>query len=177
MDAVGRHVRLLVEQTGNLFFHTVRWSADGSRLYLIHGLQNEQRIFALPLEGGTLEEITDPTSGAAVQRDFDLDPNDLSMSISPDGQHSAFVAYRQGLWGLYIGDASRRDAHFLTDAGRQFNEPPIWSRDGRHIAYVAWLGDQVDVFVLDPRSSPPVIQRLTNDHAIEAGVAWRPQGR
>jgi Tol biopolymer transport system component len=177
MNALGREVRLLSRPDNHLFFHTVRWAADGERMYLFHGALNDLRIFSVRLDGSEFEELTTAATAGTVQRDYDLDPNNLSMSISPDGQRSAFVAYRRGVWGLYLGDEQRRNAEWVAPAGRQYSEPPIWSRDGSQVAYVAMLRDTIDLYILNPNTIPPRVEQLTHDRAIESGISWRPQGR
>ncbi|MBE0690930.1 MAG: PD40 domain-containing protein [Anaerolineae bacterium] len=172
MDAIGRAYYSLVPE-GSGFFHTARWSEDGQHVYLFQGAQDSQRIFSVQLDGSDFYEVTEEVS-AGLRRDFDIDPHSLSLSISPDGDRSAFVAFRNGQWGIYLADERRRNAHMIAAIGRQYNEQPIWSRDGEHVAYVARMDGRVDVYLIHTNTPTPVPQRLTHDLAIEASISWRP---
>lgn len=172
MDAIGRNDRPLVPP-GSGYFHTARWSQDGQYVYLFQGAQDTQRIYSVRSDGSDFYEITEEVS-AGLRRDFDVDPNSLSLSISPSGDRSAFIAFRDGQWGVYLADERRRNARLIASIGRQYNEQPIWSRDGEHVAYVARMEDGVDVYLIHTNTPTPTPQRLTHDLAIEASISWRP---
>ncbi|MCL4250047.1 MAG: PD40 domain-containing protein [Anaerolineae bacterium] len=172
MDAIGRETYRLIPE-GNGFFHTARWSADGQHIYLFQGAQDSQRIFSVRLDGSEFFEVTAEVS-AGLRRDFDIDPNSLALAISPDGNRSAFIAFRNGQWGVYLADERRRNARLIAPVGRQYNEQPIWSRDGERIAYVALMDGGVDVYLIHADTPTPTPLRLTHDRAIEASISWRP---
>jgi len=172
MDAIGRNEHPLVPP-GNGNFHTARWSNDGQHIYLFQGVQNSQRIFSVRIDGTEFYEITQEVS-TGLRRDFDVDPNTLSRSLSPSGDRSAFITFRDGQWGVYLADERRRNARLIAPVGKQYSEQPIWSRDGEQVAYVARLEGGVDVYLIHTNTPTPTPQRLTHDSAIEASISWRP---
>ena len=70
-------------------------------------------------------------------------------------------------WQLYWYDLDQREATLLTDGKRSRNENPVWSRDGRQLAYssTARNGTDTDVWVRDMASGQ-------SRAVVTAGGAW-----
>ena len=52
---------------------------------------------------------------------------------------------------------------------------PVWSPDGRHIAFASKRDGNVEIYVMDSDGNNP--RRLTNDPASDASPVWSPDGR
>jgi TolB protein len=172
MDADGQHVRRVIPVDSGAI--AVNWSSDGQRLYLFSFTGNQQLIFSVNLDGSGFEQVDQQDARAAIQRDLDVDPAAVSGSVSPDGQHRLFSAFRAGSWGIYVADAQRQNARRLADAGRQYAEAPVWSRGGEWVAFIALTSTGLDLFVIDPMAAVAPALRLTRDENVEANVSWRP---
>ncbi|MDE2943390.1 MAG: CehA/McbA family metallohydrolase [Gemmatimonadota bacterium] len=90
-------------------------------------------------------------------------------AFSPDGAAIAF-AYQGRIWAV---PAEGGVARQLT-SGTGYHSQPSWSSDGRHIAYAADIGLNLDIFLLDLESGES--RRLTEDPAIDMRPRFSPDG-
>jgi Tol biopolymer transport system component/C-terminal processing protease CtpA/Prc len=91
-------------------------------------------------------------------------------SISPDGQQIAFTF--QG--NLYLLPAGGGTARLLVASGHH-NSAPVWSPDGKLLAYAANVYGNNDVFLVSAEGGPS--RRLTTHSASEVPVAFTPDGK
>jgi len=91
-------------------------------------------------------------------------------SISPDGRQIAFTF--QG--NLYLVPAAGGTARLLVSSGRH-NSAPVWSPDGKLLAYAANVYGNDDVFVVSAEGGPS--RRLTYNSAPETPFAFTPDGK
>jgi imidazolonepropionase-like amidohydrolase/Tol biopolymer transport system component len=97
---------------------TLTVSPDGR--HLIFSLLGH--LFRLPIEGGAAEQLTFGPS-------YDNDP-----AFSPDGRRVAFVSDRDGgAANIFLLDLSTRTISQVTRESQAGQ--PVWSRDGRSLAY------------------------------------------
>lgn len=91
-------------------------------------------------------------------------------SLSPDGSQVAF-SWQGDLWVVASrgGEARRLTVHPARD------QMPIWSPDGKTIAFASDRFGSMDLFALDGRGSEP--RRLTFESASELPSAWSRDGR
>ncbi|GAA4547312.1 amidohydrolase family protein [Amycolatopsis samaneae] len=90
-------------------------------------------------------------------------------ALSPDGRAVVFKALND-LWLLPIGDKPRRLTH------DQFSEwDPVWSPDGKSIAYASDKAGTEDLYVLDVASGQE--KRATSLPGAEVSPAWSPDGK
>ena len=88
---------------------------------------------------------------------------------SPDGKRLVFSALSR----LYVRDLPDGTPRRLTSS--QAGEfAPVWSPDGRWIAYVTWEPDGGHVWKIPAEGGEP--RRLTNRAAFYSEVAWSPDG-
>jgi Tol biopolymer transport system component/C-terminal processing protease CtpA/Prc len=91
-------------------------------------------------------------------------------AISPDGRQIAFAF--EG--SLYLVPASGGAARLLvSNGGRNFR--PVWSPDGRMLAYAADINGNYDVYVVAANGGPS--RRLTTHSANELPLSFTPDGR
>lgn len=91
-------------------------------------------------------------------------------SISPDGAQIAFTF--QG--NLYLVPASGGAARLLVANGRH-TSAPVWSPDGKLLAYASDVHGNNDVFVVSAEGGAS--RRLTYHSASETPIAFAPDGR
>jgi Tol biopolymer transport system component len=161
----GGVARPLVESTDGAQ-RTPRWSPDGQQVTYLVG----QVLFSAPAFGGTARPLID-ASGYEY----------ASPALSPDGATVAFA--RQD--GIYLRPISGGEPSKL--AAARWPSYPVWSPDGRRIAYVsdnAWYVYSADmlgniapssIWVADVagRSTTQVTEA---DH-LNAAPTWLPDGR
>lgn len=91
-------------------------------------------------------------------------------SISPDGSRLAFTF--QG--NLYLVPTAGGPARLLVANGHH-TSAPVWSPDGRMLAYAADTYGNKDVFLVSAEGGPS--RRLTQHSAAETPIAFTPDGR
>lgn len=170
-DHIGRSIRRLTASDG--VYTQPRWSADGTRLVFTSLNEAPNGIYTIDIDGSNFRRLDDPGNPGEMILDLAYDPGNLSQMFSPDGSRFAFMTFRDQAWGIYVSrDGSRQDARLLVDVGR-FTETPIWSPDGRRMAYTAQRDGLIDLFVIDVDGGATP-QRLTFSRALDVSPAWRP---
>jgi Tol biopolymer transport system component len=115
-----------------------------------------------------------------VWEDFPLDnTGTFQGSVSPDGRHIAFVDWKAGK--IAVRDLTTGQARFVTPTGGyapEWGMYPVFSRDGRHVAYQWFLQDSHDVRVagLDG-SEPRVLFHGVGDSPWMHPAGWSADGR
>jgi Tol biopolymer transport system component len=126
-------------------FDYLSWSPDGTRL-AFHALASDvSGIYLLSADGFGLARLTD---GPGL---------DTQPTWSPDGSMLAFrrshLSEQWWQWHLVVISADGSDEHIVaSDVGEQASPSWTtisWSPDGRRIAFTAWVGPAVQVFVVN----------------------------
>jgi imidazolonepropionase-like amidohydrolase len=109
---------------------------------------------------------------------FDYQMNDAELTVrqirdahpSPDGKRLVFSALDK-LWMVDLPNGSPRR---LTSA-HEGEHSPVWSPDGKFVAYVTWTDDGGDIYRIaaDGKSKP---ERLTTQSAFYDRIAYSPDG-
>ena len=86
----------------------------------------------------------------------------------------AFVGTDRGLPQIFVVGADGTGRRRLTD-GPGSSTTPVWSPDGRTIAFVRQIGDGSQVYVMNADGGAP--RALTAGAGRVAGPAWSPDGR
>jgi Tol biopolymer transport system component len=92
----------------------------------------------------------------------------LTPTLSPDGEHVAFVALND-LWVMRIGQPPRR---ITNDSAYQVD--PAWSPDGRYLAYSSDKAGTQDLYIHDMQTGTDC-QVTSRDDAV-VSAAWSPDG-
>ena len=172
MDRVGRNLRRLTRQGG--IYTQPRWSSDGQRVIFIALDEAPNGLYSINFDGSNLQNLLAAAdTPSALTLDLGIEAGSMARASSPDGSHTAFMSFRNQSWGIYLArDVSRRDARLLIAIGYPA-EAPVWSPDGRRMAFIAQLGSTTDLYVIgvDAGSQP---RRLTASRSFEASPVWRP---
>ncbi|MFL5799503.1 MAG: YceI family protein [Actinomycetota bacterium] len=150
-----------------------RWSPDGELIAFTRGENRDPlppiiRIFTVRLDGSGLHAVTRG------------EVEDAAPSFSPDGSLIAFVRTTDiystdGFSEIWVTNADGARPQKLTDDGSTVKDGPVWSPDGRWIAFGAFGGPgNEDVWVM--RSDGTHMHRLTTDPGYEYSPAWSPDG-
>jgi Tol biopolymer transport system component len=151
MNANGTGVRLVSPNIAGDPFS--KWSPDGGRLAFLVGSFGQGALRVLDLQGGRERRI-----GKSVVRDFDW---------SPDGKR---LVYESSSGVMWIIAASGSGPSKRLRAGHG----PVWSADGKWIAYFAGTRN-ADIFKVSARGgSKPV--RLTRHRGADYSPQWSPKG-
>ncbi len=102
--------------------------------------------------------------------------DDITASLSPDGERVAFASRRNGYWDLYLLELGTGDLTRLTDT-LEYDASPSWSPDGQWLVYESYVDDNLEIFIrsaTDPSQAPI---HLTENPAADHSPAWSPKGR
>jgi dipeptidyl aminopeptidase/acylaminoacyl peptidase len=107
----------------------------------------------------------------------DLHVNGFDPSVSPDGTKLVYCSLRKDQYSeIYIANADGTDEKRLTNINTGDACGPVWSHDGKKIAFYAFAlthpSRNPAIWVMDPDGSNQ--QRLT-EHAMSPG--WSPDGK
>ncbi len=155
------------------------WSPDGRFLAYNSNDRGNLDILVMPLDGGQTIRVVDHEA------------DDAQPSWSPDGSTLAFVSARDrsGHLSLLIG-VGPLGQFMLGYGGDIFLAPafggqavklvedatyPVWSPDGRTIAFQANRGDRWDLWTIARSGGEP--RRLTSDPGEHYYPAWSPDGQ
>jgi TolB protein len=131
-------------------------------------------FFAARSEGGS-QLFAQPEGTTARYPLTAGDWDDRDPAVSPEGSRLAFASNRGGTWDLYLMELANGNVQRLTDTPG-YEGRPTWSPDGLWLAYEAYYGDDLDIWVLPVDGSQGAIQ-LTDDPASDMAPSWDPQGR
>jgi len=101
--------------------------------------------------------------------------------VSPDGRRLAFHSNRTGRQAIWIADDDGKNPRMLFDGEELGTDPatPIWSPDGRSIAFAmrptgSTDENESDIFLM--RSDGSEVQRLTNAPGDDSHPHWNAAG-
>ncbi len=148
------------------------WSPDGSRIAFVKAFNGTATaVYSMDTDGTDVSPVSSHQGGS-----------DFSPSWSSDGTQVVFAGIRNEDWGIYVVNADGSDEHrLLGGMGAWHAEDPVWSPDGKLIAFVGnpstpdySLDDAV--YVMRPDGSD--LERLSNKdldtYGVAGDIAWRP---
>ncbi len=154
-----------VRRLTNFYMEDVspRWSPDGRWLaFSSNRERGRERLFIVRPDGTALRAV----SGNAPTGD------EREAVWSPDSTKLAFVGRpqdpREGKARIWVASVTGGDAVPLTD-GKQVDDQPAWSPDGKHLVFVSERGGDVDLHLMRADGSGQT--RLTTSK----GADWLPR--
>ena len=141
-----------------------QFAPDANRLYYVVNEGGTGNIFFRELEDGQESRLTSYRGDVQLGR----------LSVHPEGTHLAFARFEaDGSRYLVVLDVDSGDERKLTDAAFD-DRYPLWSPDGKLLAYTS-LRDQVpNLFVIDPFAENASEERITALFAGGAALQWLP---
>ncbi len=98
-----------------------RWSPDGTQIaYIATQAGRPWKIFLMPAQGGTPQELLSETS------------NEADPAWSPDGKKLAFGRFGQQGGGIHVVDLATRQISVIPGSENLYS--PRWSPDGQYLA-------------------------------------------
>jgi Tol biopolymer transport system component len=139
--AIGGSPRNVLSVSGinELVWSAPRWSADGTKLFVLVNQAGENVVIVLSLQSLETSRVLLPKHEGNFSRD---------LSVSPNGRRFAYVEGGGGateVTRLFTISATGNEAVPLTD-GRTNVWSPSWSRDGRHVFYVSNRSGSMDLW-------------------------------
>ncbi len=147
---------------------TFTWTPDGrlvvAQLEYDGPYRQYQDLYLFDLEG----EQRRLTRGARLDQ----------PSAHPDGERVVAVRHAGGTNGLVVVDLATGEAAELVAPDPEVHWAfPRWSPDGRWLVASRWTpGAEHDVVILDA-STGVLVDRVTDDRALDLAPAWSPDGR
>ena len=180
MDMDGNNVRRLTHDPGHDL--SPSWSPDGEKI-AFSSHRAGSGIWVMDSDGRNPENLT-----KWLKEGRPAGHGGASPSWSPDGRQIAFVSDWDGHGDIYVMDvdpenvwgmlARRKDLQNLTK-DQEWEYRPVWSPDGRHIAFESKRVDEDGmetpaVYVMDADGGN--VRRLT---PLQSGYqpSWSPDGR
>ena len=127
-------------------------------------------------EGGYAHLFRFELASAALTRLTWGDWNDITPSLSPDGNLTAFASDRGGSWDLYLMDLQTGAVTQLTNTP-EYDGAPVWSPDMAWMAYETYSSGQLDIAIRSMSDSAALPVLLTEDPGSDHSPAWAPDGR
>jgi Tol biopolymer transport system component len=183
-------VRELFLGSGGSAFSSPTWSPDGRRIAFLHHRWDDTgafttEVYVINADGSGQRNVTDEWGRRAV---------DIRPIWSPDWRRIAFMpdacAAVKGTCvrtaHIYVMNADGSGLHRIARAGKdraissgQRVGPrapgPVWSRDGRKIAFGSERDGNVELYVMNPDGSDQ--RTLTRSPEAEESLTWSPDGR
>ena len=144
------------------------WSPDGKLIAFVSITKTAERIAVMPSEGGSPDLLT-PPSERCIHPAWLPDGRQLGYCTDDD-----LAPPKKNDADIKIFDLATRSERVLITGG--VNTYPVWSPDGRSIAFRRMLGEKnSEVFVADRDGSNT--RNLSNSPAFDGWPAWSPDGR
>jgi Tol biopolymer transport system component len=109
--------------TGSSWDSSPRWSPDGRQIAFARTRTGDDELYVMNADGSGMRELTHNPA------------EDLSPSWSSDGRRLAFASSRGGSWAIWTISIDGSDARKFATGGRLGATAPVWSPEGRWIAY------------------------------------------
>lgn len=134
------------------------WSPDGSKLAFVSDRGGNPNIYVMKADGSDQKRLTFEGNGAGK--------DNQSPNWSRRGDRIAFQSRVGGAWQIFTMAPDGTGIRQLTSSGQ--NEDPIWSPDGRMIAFI----HNGKVWVMEADGSNA--RALTRGSGSYSNVAWSP---
>ncbi len=152
------------------------WTPDSKAIVLAH----HGKIWSLDIASGKQTPIpftaeVDQMIGELVKFEYPI--NDTLLTVrqirgprpSPDGKRLAFSALDH-LWIMDLPSGTPKRMTTATDG----EHLPVWSPDGKYIAYISWNEDGGDIWRIPSAGGRP--EKLTTQSAYYDDIAYSPTG-
>ena len=143
------------------------WSADDRFVYFASTRGGTMNVWKVSLEGGALLQIT---AGRG---------DDSELALSPDGQKIVFASHRTAtnLLEVEVGSTTEAGRKWLTTDASRGTFAPVYSPDGRKIAYFTNLKGAVNepIWLMDADGSNPI--KLVEDSYLNVFPRWTSDGQ
>jgi len=123
---------------------TISWSLDGSKIAFIGKRKGKDAIFILDVLISKIKEIIE------IEKFNEIS----SISFSPDGKTLAVSALSNGKSKIYLLE---NDKIVQLTTGESLDSQPIWSKDGKYIAFVKEEDGFSNICIISPKTKEEII--------------------
>ena len=135
-------------------------SPTGEQVLFTSARDGRDRLYLVRPDGSHLRPLNPPVMG-----------EELAPAWSPDGTRVAYLVRSESETRLWITDLAAGTRRPLSAAGQR-DDQPVFSPDGRHVAFVSERGGNADIYVA--RSDGGAVARITDDPAADWLPRWLP---
>ncbi len=156
MNADGSNVQQLTSNAGENM--RPDWSPDGAQILFNTNKDGNYEIYLMNADGSNQQRLTNTTA-------FEIFPQ-----LSPDGNK---IIYARIVMNPFYGEIHIRNLDGSGDVALTRNsrsENPVWSPDGKHIAFQTSRDGNFEVYVMNADGSNP--RRLTNHTDWDGWPSW-----
>lgn len=149
------------------------WSPDGARIVFRSNRDGDADIYTMSADGTDVRQVADMAG------------DERYPSFSPDGSQILFQSNADGDRDIYVMNADGSGRRQLTVNDVIFDSAPMWSPDGREIAFERMdaetsqtsgaIHDSGEIHVMDAAGGN--VRRLTTNAVHDEGPAWSPDGQ
>jgi WD40 repeat protein len=141
-------------------------SPDGKWL-AYNSTEQEEHLFVMRADGSGLRQLTGGNERNRGPR------------WSPDGKRIAFFSNRSGAWEIWTTDPEGSEFHQVTNLGGYNVAWPVWSADGRRMAYTLF---GLNTFLIENgkpwgAQTPEKLPPFPASGLVFSGWNWSPDGR
>lgn len=143
-------------------------SPDNQWVVFTRGVNSD--VFRVPLAGGTTEQLT---SGASSHNWWwysgDTHGSSDPPKVSPDSSRIVYGSKVGGIDQVFVMDINGANKRQLTSlpgvCGRRH-----WNRNGTRVAFISWVGNNAQVFVVDLKPGSTPVQLTNFGGNVKAGM-------
>ena len=165
MNADGTNVHPLTQGSGGYF--SPRWSPDGRRI----ALSRNGTLMVMDADGSSLRTVMapEPEETAALCR-----AGGFVGGWSPDNQHITYysASVTRGIFQVCVIGVDGSEPEVIVSEPPGLHAEPVWSSDGRSLAYRSVRAENHDVYVIDLETREE--RRLTDDPYLDGEPEWSP---
>jgi Tol biopolymer transport system component len=155
---------------GSQSVQPVGWTPDGATLIVVVRRPDKTWVVGtLPATGGSFTPLR--------SLGWSYDWRDGSPRLSPDGRFVAYLEGEKGLRDVHVVSLDGRDASRITDDPAD-DMAPLWSPDGRHLAFSSTRLGSVALWKVEVRDGKPVGQAAKLKEGMQSArlLDWTQRG-
>ena len=143
------------------------WAPDGKKVAYVQIKDSQEQVYLMNPDGSDQEPLT-PSDARTIHPSWSADGRAITYCTDDDEKPP-----KKNPSQIYSIDLPTRHITTLISGG--VNTYPVWSPDGKQLAFRRMLGESnSEVFVANADGSDP--HNVTNDPAFDGWPAWSPDG-